>query len=127
AAAGSVLGGVLGGLVGWLAGAGWLGLAGLGAFAAAGPVMGMLSGAGVGGGLGGIIGALVGVGIPEYEAKRYAREIREGNILISVHCGAPAQAERARSIFQQAGAYHIASSAEVQVRRSSVEATRQAA
>ena len=59
---------------------------GLGPFIAAGPIMAALAGAGVGGGRGGITGALVGMGIPEYEAKRYEGRIKDGGILLSVHC-----------------------------------------
>jgi hypothetical protein len=117
AAIGGVIGGIVSGILGWLAGVGFLAIPGLGAFVAAGPVLGALSGAAVGGVLGGVVGALVGLGVPEYEAKRYTGKIREGNILISVHCGAEGQSERARNIFEQAGAYDIASSAEVGVKK----------
>ena len=116
AAAGGLLGGLTGGLLGWLAGMGLLAGPGVGAFIAAGPIMAALSAAALGGALGGGVGALVGMGIPEYEAKRYTGKIREGNILISVHCSGEGQAGRARDIFERAGAYDIASSAEVGVR-----------
>jgi hypothetical protein len=115
AVAGGILGCVLGGMIGWLASAGILGFPGLGAWMSAGPVMGTLSGAGIGGLLCGAVGALVGVNLPEYEAKRYDGKIREGNILLSAHCGREGQAERARDIFEQAGAFDIASSIEVGV------------
>ena len=62
---------LIGGAPGWLAGIGAFALPGLGAFIAAGPIMGALAGVGVGGVLGGITGALIGSGIPEYEARRY--------------------------------------------------------
>jgi hypothetical protein len=80
--------------------------------------MATLSGAAVGGALGGVLGALVGMGIPEYEAKRYEGKIREGNILLSVHCEEEPAARRARDIFNDAGAFDIASSGEASVRRS---------
>src|SRR5262249_23487022 len=105
-------------LVGWLAGTGIVGLPALGAWATAGPLMATLSGIGVGGLLCGAVGALIGVTLPEYEAKRYDGKIREGNILLSAHCGFEGQANRAREIFEQAGACDIASSAEVGVSRS---------
>src|SRR5881409_5089 len=86
AATGAGAGGVLGGGLGWLAGIGALAIPGLGPFIAAGPIMSALSGAGAGGVVGGITGALIGMGIPEYEAKRYEGMIKEGGILLSVHC-----------------------------------------
>src|SRR6266545_1722177 len=86
AAAGATTGGVLGGTLGLLAGIGTLAIPGLGPFIAAGPIMGALAGAGAGGVVGGILGALVGLGMPEYEAKRYEGLIRQGGILLSVHC-----------------------------------------
>jgi hypothetical protein len=45
-----------------------------------------IAGVGVGGAVGGIAGALIGLGIPEYEAKRYEGRIKDGGILLSVHC-----------------------------------------
>src|SRR5512138_2393917 len=79
-------GGVLGGALGWLVGVGALAIPGVGPFIAAGPIMAALSGAALGAAAGGIVGSLVGMGIPEYEAKRYEGRIREGRILLSVHC-----------------------------------------
>ena len=35
---------------------------------------------------GGLVGGLIGAGIPEVEAKRYAGQLREGRMHISVHC-----------------------------------------
>ena len=84
--AGVATGGVLGGTLGLLAGIGALAIPGVGPFIAAGPIMGSLAGIGVGGAVGGLIGALVGMGIPEYEAKRYEGRMREGGVLLSVHC-----------------------------------------
>src|SRR5258706_2202899 len=49
ATAGGFSGGVVGGVVGWLVGAGALAIPGLGPFIAAGPIMGLLAGAGGGG------------------------------------------------------------------------------
>lgn len=116
ATTGGVLGGALGGGLGWLSGAGLVAIPGLGLLIAAGPIMAALSGVAVGAAFGGIVGALVGMGIPEYEAKRYEGKIREGNILISVHCERSEAANRARDIFDRAGAYDIASRAEASIR-----------
>src|SRR6185503_9448246 len=83
AVAGAGTGGVLGGTVGLLAGIGALAIPGVGPFLAAGPIMAALSGAAVGATVGGIAGALVGLGIPEFEAKRYAGKVQGGNVLVS--------------------------------------------
>jgi hypothetical protein len=112
AAADAGAGGVLGGALGWLAGIGALAIPGVGPFVAAGPLMAALGGAAVGGGIGIIAGALAGMGIPEYEAKRYEGKVRDGNILISVHAGESDEIDRAKKIFQQAGAEDIATAGE---------------
>ena len=112
AATGGVAGGIAGGALGWLTGIGALAIPGLGPFIAAGPIVAALAGAGAVGATGGIIGALVGMGIPEYEAKRYEGRIREGGVLLSVHCDAGDWAKRAKDILQHTGAQDIASSGE---------------
>jgi hypothetical protein len=112
AATGAGTGGILGGALGWLAGIGALAIPGVGPFIAAGPIMAALSGVAVGAAVGGITGALVGMGIPEYEAKRYEGKIRGGNILISVHSDSSKGADKARTIFETAGADDISSAGE---------------
>jgi len=101
---GGASGGLLGGALGWLAGIGVLAIPGLGPFIAAGPIMGALAGAGAGGTIGGLVGALVGMGIPEYEAKRYDGRVRDGGILLSVHCDDTEWVKRAKEILQNTGA-----------------------
>ena len=115
AAAGVGTGAVLGGTLGWLAGIGALAIPGVGPLIAAGPIMAALSGAAVGGATGGLIGSLVGMGIPEYEAKRYESQLREGRILISVHSDNADETKRAKEIFENAQATDIASSSEESV------------
>ena len=107
ATTGGVTGAVLGGALGWLAGIGSLAIPGLGPFIAAGPILAALSGAAAGAALGGLTGALIGLGIPEYEAKRYEGKIKEGNILISVHADDSTERNRAKAIFERAGAEDI--------------------
>src|ERR1700689_3020854 len=102
-ATGVTAGGIVGGTLGLLAGIGALAIPGLGPFIAAGPIMGALAGLGVGGTVGGIIGALVGMGIPEYEAKRYEGRLREGGILLSVHCDNSDWVSKAKDVLKQAG------------------------
>lgn len=115
AATGASAGGVLGGAFGWLLGIGALAIPGLGPFIAAGPIMAALGGAAAGAALGGVTGALVGLGIPEYEAKQYEGKIKEGNILISVHTEDSAERNRAKTIFERAGAEDISSTGETRV------------
>ena len=109
---GVAAGGAIGGTFGVLAGIGALAIPGLGPFIAAGPIMGALAGLGVGGAVGGLIGALVGMGIPEYEAKRYEGRVKEGGILLSVHCDTAEEMKRAKDMLKAAGAEDIASSGE---------------
>jgi hypothetical protein len=112
AATGAGTGIVLGGALGWLAGIGALAIPGLGPFIAAGPIMGLLAGAGAGGTVGGILGALVGMGIPEYEAKRYEGRIKEGGILMSVHCDSSDWVKYAKELLKETGAEDISSTGE---------------
>jgi hypothetical protein len=109
---GVTTGGVVGGALGLLAGIGALAIPGVGPFIAAGPIMGALAGLGVGGAVGGLIGALVGMGIPEYEAKRYEGRVKEGGVLLSVHCDTSDEISRAKDMLKTTGAEDIASSGE---------------
>lgn len=112
AATGATTGGALGGTLGLLAGIGALAIPGVGPFIAAGPIMGALAGLGVGAASGGLIGALVGMGIPEYEAKRYEGHVKEGSLLVSVHCDDSDWVSRAKDILKSAGAQDISSAGE---------------
>jgi len=111
-AAGAASGAVVGGTLGWLAGIGSLAIPGLGAFIAAGPIMGALAGVGAGGTLGGLAGALIGLGVPEYEAKRYNGSIKEGAILLSVHSDDIECTKKAEEILEATGAQAISSTDE---------------
>jgi hypothetical protein len=111
-ATGVGVGGVVGGTIGLLAGIGALAIPGVGPLIAAGPIMGALAGLGVGGTVGGLVGALVGMGIPEYEAKRYEGRVKEGGILVSVHCDTSEEISQAKRILKATGAEDIASSGE---------------
>lgn len=113
ATAGASTGAIIGGTLGWLAGIGALAIPGVGPLIAAGPIMALLAGAGVGGAVGGIGGALVGLGIPEYEAKRYESFVKDGGILLSVHCETPQRKARAEQLLEASGARDIAATGEV--------------
>ena len=116
---GVAAGGTIGGTLGLLAGIGALAIPGLGPFIAAGPIMGALAGLGVGGAVGGFVGALVGMGIPEYEAKRYEGRVKEGGVLLSVHCDTSEEITRAKAVLKRTGAEDIASTGEEAVGASS--------
>src|ERR1700752_557370 len=106
------VGGAVGGTLGLLAGIGALAIPGVGPLIAAGPIMGALAGLGVGGAVGGLVGALVGMGIPEYEAKRYEGRVKDGGVLLSVHCASSDEVSRAKEILKATGAEDISSSGE---------------
>jgi hypothetical protein len=112
AATGASSGAVIGGTLGWLTGIGALAIPGLGPFIAAGPIVAALAGVGVGGAIGGITGALIGMDIPEYEAKRYEGRVKEGGILLSVHCDDSNWTKRAKEILERTGAQDVSSTGE---------------
>jgi hypothetical protein len=112
ATAGATTGALVGGGLGWLVGIGALAIPGVGPFIAAGPIVAALAGLGAGGAVGGLAGALIGAGIPEYEAKRYEGRIKDGGILLSVHCDNSEWTKRAKDILQRTGAQDISSSGE---------------
>lgn len=117
ATAGLAAGALVGGTLGWLAGAGSLAIPGLGPLLAAGPIVATLAGIGAGSAVGGLTGGLIGLGIPEYEAKRYEGQIRDGGILLTVHCDDADWCQRAQNILTQCGASDISSSHEAHERR----------
>src|SRR5258708_7705905 len=112
AVAGLGAGAAIGGALGLLAGIGALAVPGFGPFITAGPIMGALAGAAAIGTLGGVAGTLVGLGMPEHEAKRYEGRIRNGGILLSVHCDDAEWTRKAKSILKTTGAHDIATTEE---------------
>jgi hypothetical protein len=110
--AGVTAGGAIGGTLGVLAGIGALAIPGVGPFIAAGPIMAGLAGLGIGGAVGGLVGALVGMGIPEYEAKRYEGQVKNGGTLLSAHCDTSEQVSRAKEMLKSTGATDISSTGE---------------
>lgn len=122
ATTGGATGAVLGGTLGWLAGIGSLAIPGVGPLIAAGPIMAALAGASVGSAVGALSGALIGLGIPEYEAKRYEGRVKDGGILISVHCSTTERRDSAKDIFERTGANDIASSTEAAAERTTSQA-----
>jgi len=112
ATAGGATGAILGGTLGWLVGIGSLAIPGVGPFIAAGPIMAAIAGVGVGATVGALSGALIGMGIPEYVAKRYEGRVKDGGVLVSVHCSTAELRTRAQEIFEKSGAEDISSSSE---------------
>ena len=112
AAAGTLTGGAIGGILGGLIGIGLIAIPGLGPLVAAGPIIAALTGVGSGTVVGGVIGALVGLGIPEYEAKRYEGRIKQGGLLLSVHCDNDDWVKRARPILERSGGEEISATGE---------------
>jgi hypothetical protein len=112
ATTGATTGALVGGGLGWLVGIGALAIPGVGPFIAAGPIMAALAGAGAVGAVGRLTGALIGAGIPEYEAKRYEGRIKDGGILLSVHCDDSSWTKRAKEILERTGAQEISSTGE---------------
>jgi hypothetical protein len=108
ATAGAGVGGVVGGALGLLAGIGVLALPGVGPFIAAGPIMASLAGLGVGGAVGGFVGALIGMGIPEFEAKLYDLRVKDGGVLVAIHCENSEGISKARDVLKAVGAEDIA-------------------
>jgi|ERR1700741_1252100 hypothetical protein len=111
-ATGATAGGIVGGTLGLLAGLGALAIPGIGPLLAAGPIVAALAGVGAGGAVGGIVGALVGLGIPEFEAKRYEGAIKNGGVLLSVHCDTSPQVSLAKQALRDTGAKDIAATGE---------------
>ena len=111
-ATGVAAGGVVGGTLGLLAGIGALAIPGVGPLIAAGPIMATLAGLGVGGAVGGLLGALAGLGIPEYEAKRYEGRVKDGGVLLSVHCSTSDEIRLAKDLLKSTGAEDISSTGE---------------
>ena len=62
--------------------------------------------------MGTLVGALIGMGIPEYEAKRYEGRVKNGGILLSVHCDNSEWVDKAKHILKGTGAEDIASAGE---------------
>jgi hypothetical protein len=112
ATTGAVAGGAIGGTLGVLAGIGAIAIPGVGPLIAAGPIMGLLAGLGAGGAVGTLVGALIGMGIPEYEAKRYEGRVKNGGILLSVHCDNSDWVDKAKHILEETGADDVSSAGE---------------
>ncbi len=106
-ATGGVAGGVIGAIAAGLAAAGTITIPGVNLLVY-GAGIAAAAGGGVGAATGGLVGALVGMGIPEYEAKRYEDEIKNGAILLVVDAESDERQEKVQDIFEREDAYNIA-------------------
>jgi hypothetical protein len=52
------------------------------------------------------------MGIPEYEAKRYEGRVKEGGVLVSVHCDNSDWVGKAKTVLKETGAQDVASAGE---------------
>ena len=96
-----------GGLWGVLLGSAFFWVPGLGALAAAGPIVhllaGALEGAALVGGMSALGAALVGLGLSKEQAIRYERDLKADRYLLFVH-GSKEEADAARALLRQAEA-----------------------
>jgi hypothetical protein len=112
AGVGGAVGAIVGAALAWLVASQTVTIASLGSLVAAGPALAALAGAGAGGALGWIVGLLAGFGLPEYVAKRYSGRIRNGRILLSVHCDSRKWRDQAEKTLKDTGARNISSVSE---------------
>ena len=55
---------------------------------------------------------MVGLGIPEYEIQRYEGRVKDGGILVAIHCDDSEWAGKARKLLEDAGAEDVSTSGE---------------
>jgi hypothetical protein len=64
------------------------------------------------------------MGLPEYEAKRYEGRLREGGVLLSVHCDTSEDIRRAKGLLAGTGASDISAVGEAGVAHEHVRSSR---
>ncbi|HEY9677992.1 MAG TPA: hypothetical protein V6C76_08275 [Drouetiella sp.] len=105
-ATGAALGGVLGAVALGLTATGLVAAPAVGLFAA-GQWLAALAGFGAGALGGGIIGGLVGLGVPEHEAELYRGELEKGGILLGVLSNDEDRTKEAHQLLQANGGEHV--------------------
>jgi hypothetical protein len=110
-ARGAVAGGVLGGAAGLAASLAGLAIPGIGPILTAGPIIATLAGAGAGAVAGGVIGRLTDLGVEKKEATLYAEAARRGGTLVTLRTD-ETRADEASAVLRKAGAIDIARRAE---------------
>lgn len=97
---GAVVGGTLGAVLAGIGGATALLLPGVGIFAA-GPLALALEAVLIGSVSGGFVGALAGIGVPENQAKQYAKALMEHGVVVAVSVNTPHEARLVEETFEQ--------------------------
>ena len=105
-AAGAAIGGALGALLLGLTSVGLLAAPGVNIFVS-GQWLAALAGFGAGALGGGILGGLVGLGIPEHEAEFYREEIAKGGILLGIYCADAERAQEAEALMKANDGEHL--------------------
>jgi hypothetical protein len=96
---------LLGEMLSELSGIGAIAMRNDGPFMAGGPILATLSEPGHN-----LLSSLRGLGIPEGLIERYGGRLKQGGLLLSVQCDDWEWVNRARQIFQETGAVHVACS-----------------
>lgn len=104
---GAAAGGLLGIIAGTLGATGAIVIPGVN-LVITGTLIAAAAAAGVGGAVGGLAGALIGLGIPEFEAKRYEDEVKNGAVLIVVDAENAERADVVKELFEREDAYNNA-------------------
>lgn len=99
---GVITGTVIGGTAGLLIGIGSVVIPGLGVIAAAGPIVGLLSGSITGG----VLGGIVDLGIDEDSGKKYHEDIKSGKTFFSMECK-DENVEKVATILRTCGAERV--------------------
>jgi hypothetical protein len=105
-ATGAAIGGVLGAIALGLTSVGMVAAPGLGIFAV-GTWLSMLAGFGAGALGGGMVGGLIGLGVPEHEAELYRGEIENGGILLGLYVTDNDRAAEAQRLMEANGGEHV--------------------
>ena len=109
-AAGAAIGGAIGALILGLTSVGLIAAPGIALFAT-GQWLAALAGFGAGALSGGIIGGLIGLGLPEHEAELYRSEIEKGGILLGLYCIDAERVKEAEALLKANNAEHITAEA----------------
>lgn len=76
-------------------------------FLIAGPIVAALAGGGAGAVTGGLVGRLIGAGMTEQNAHAYDAALREGGVVLGVHPHTRAEADTIRARFEELGGENV--------------------
>ena len=97
-------------LLAYLSGIGAITFPGVGPFLAAGPIANSF--AELGAAASGLLKSLVRLGLPDYVAESYEGRLKQGGLMMTVHCDDDVWAGRANNILQETGAEQVEIAAE---------------